>query len=150
MTEVLWFFTACKWKEKTKTKNKWRKTLHKYFVFVSFFLWSLSQSCRGAWQQSIQGQYVFHVVGTEKIPVRGSELHSKLLLLSSKAMEALTFGNNWPFFPRYWLHCFCNHKLELWFKIAKHIFKNKLKLLNGFHTYRISRPLDTQTGFSIP
>ena len=126
MSDVLWFFLECTCKEKThkqthKQENKWRKTWHKHFAFVSFFLRRLPQSCHGAWQRSTQGQCIFHVDRPEKILIRGLQLHPKLLLLNSKTTEALNFGNNQDFFPRYCHTFLCGHELKPWFKIAKYM-----------------------------
>lgn len=81
----------------------------------------------------MQGQYAFHTDRTERIPSRGSELNSKLLLLSTKPMEALTLGNNLAFFPRYCPHFSFQPQTRTVVQNRKAHLKNKLKPLSGFH-----------------
>ena len=123
MTDVLWFFLERTCKEETykhinKKTNEERPGTDTLLSFLSFYGVSLSPAM---WQWSILGLYIFHVDRPVKIPIRGSEFHPMLLLLNSKTMEALNFGDNQAFFPRYCHTFLCDHKLKAWFKIAKYM-----------------------------
>ena len=98
-----------------------KKDLAQTLCFCFFLFMASPSVLPRAWQWSTQGQYIFHVDRPEKILIRGSQVHPKLLLLNSKTREALNFGNNQDFFPRYCHTYLCGHELKPWFKIAKYI-----------------------------